>query len=52
MFRDRMFYRIIAVKFFRDGLPAAELDALLWSALREGMKQEEVEKALQAILRH
>jgi len=42
----RMFYRITAVKFYRDDLAPIELDSLLRSLVRIGMGEEEVKSAL------
>ena len=43
---ERTFYRISAVKFYRDDLAPNELDALLRSVLRIGMGETEVRAAL------
>ncbi|MDD4224320.1 MAG: FG-GAP-like repeat-containing protein [Candidatus Cloacimonetes bacterium] len=43
---NRMFYRIAAVKFYRDDLAPKELDALMRSIVLVGMGEEEVRAAL------
>ncbi len=46
LFRDNMFYKVKAIKFYRGDMPPAELDAWLESNLTPGMREEEVSHLL------
>ncbi len=46
LFRENMFYKVKAIKFYRDDLPSAELDAWLESNLTPGMNEADLKRAL------
>lgn len=46
LFSQYMFYKVKAVKFYRDGLSPAELDAWMEANLRPGMSEAELSQLL------
>lgn len=46
---ERTFYRISAVKFYRDDLPPEALNTLVWGVLKQGMEPAEVAQALRSL---